>query len=208
MTLRNLTFALGVALCPVLPAHAEIAPRDGWVVIDTAMPFDGLVEAVKASVAAHEMNVVTEAGPTAAAAKLGVTLPGNRVIGVFHARFAIRILPLSTAAMIEAPIRFYVTEETDGTATLSWKEPSFVLAPYTPEGGADLALPYPWLMRNDITVRGKWMYPRWAPGRLVALVRAGLLDLDQFLAHALRQARRPTQEVARPLCPAGDGGHF
>lgn len=25
-------------------------------------------------------------------------------------------------------------------------------------GGEGLDLPYPWIMRNDITVRGKWMY--------------------------------------------------
>jgi alcohol dehydrogenase len=31
--------------------------------------------------------------------------------------------------------------------------------------GGDLALNYNWLMHNDITVRGKWMYPRDAiPG--------------------------------------------
>jgi alcohol dehydrogenase len=47
-------------------------------------------------------------------------------------------------------------------------------------GGADLALPYPWLMHNDITVRGKWMYPRDAVARMVRLVRAGLIDLAQF----------------------------
>lgn len=48
------------------------------------------------------------------------------------------------------------------------------------QGGADLALPYPWLMRNDITVRGKWMYPRDAVFQMVRLVRAGLIDLAQF----------------------------
>jgi len=49
-------------------------------------------------------------------------------------------------------------------------------------GGEPLALPYPWLMRNCITVLGKWMYPREASIRLAALVRAGLLRLDQFEA--------------------------
>jgi alcohol dehydrogenase len=44
----------------------------------------------------------------------------------------------------------------------------------------DFALPYPWLMRNDITVRGKYMYPRDAVARMVRLVRAGLIDLSQF----------------------------
>ncbi|GHJ30776.1 hypothetical protein TPA0910_52090 [Streptomyces hygroscopicus subsp. sporocinereus] len=27
-------------------------------------------------------------------------------------------------------------------------------------GGDDLARPYPWIMRNSMTVRGQWMYPR------------------------------------------------
>jgi alcohol dehydrogenase len=49
-------------------------------------------------------------------------------------------------------------------------------------GGEPLALPYPWLMRNCITVLGKWMYPREATTRLANLVRAGLLRLDQFEA--------------------------
>lgn len=122
-----------------LPALAEVAPRPGWQVIDTDKPFAVLVDAVRAATKAQGMNVVTEAGPTAAAAAQGVTIPGNRVIGVFHVRYALRILPLSTAAMIEAPIRFYVTEDADGTATLAWKEPSFVFAPYALEGGAELA---------------------------------------------------------------------
>ena len=47
-------------------------------------------------------------------------------------------------------------------------------------GGDDLALPYPWLMRNGITVRGQWMFPRAAAPRLVALARSGLLDLGQY----------------------------
>lgn len=45
-------------------------------------------------------------------------------------------------------------------------------------GGDDLALPYPWLMRNSVTVRGQWMGPRTVNPALIALVRAGLLDLD------------------------------
>ena len=47
-------------------------------------------------------------------------------------------------------------------------------------GGDDLALPYPWIMRNDITVRGKWMYPPEAVTRMTGLIRAGLLDLGHF----------------------------
>ncbi|ATY12543.1 alcohol dehydrogenase [Amycolatopsis sp. AA4] len=44
----------------------------------------------------------------------------------------------------------------------------------------DVALPYPWLMLNSVTVRGRWMYPRDAVPKLIALARCGLLDLTQF----------------------------
>jgi alcohol dehydrogenase len=51
-------------------------------------------------------------------------------------------------------------------------------------GGAgredDLRLPYPWLMRGGITVRGQWMCPADAPARLFALIRSGQLDLHHF----------------------------
>jgi alcohol dehydrogenase len=72
------------------------------------------------------------------------------------------------------------------------------------EGGEEFALPYPWIMRNDVTVRGKWMYPRWAPGRLVAQIRAGLLDLGQFTATAF-----PLEGVAGAVAhAAANGGPF
>ncbi len=49
-------------------------------------------------------------------------------------------------------------------------------------GGPGLELPYPWIMRNCITIHGVWMYPPEATTRLVALIRAGLLRLDHFEA--------------------------
>ncbi|MDB5818432.1 MAG: alcohol dehydrogenase [Rhizobacter sp.] len=70
------------------------------------------------------------------------------------------------------------------------------------EGGEDLALPYPWLMRNDITVRGKWMYPRWAPARLVAMIRAGLLDIAQFEV-ATFELEQVQEAVAHAAANAG-----
>ncbi|WP_342628550.1 zinc-binding alcohol dehydrogenase family protein [Nguyenibacter vanlangensis] len=47
-------------------------------------------------------------------------------------------------------------------------------------GGEELALPYPWIMRNLITVSGQWMYPREIIPDCIALVRSGLLQLDHF----------------------------
>ena len=46
------------------------------------------------------------------------------------------MLEASIPAGIEAPIRFYITENDDGTATLSYKRPSSVFAPYIDGGDA------------------------------------------------------------------------
>jgi uncharacterized protein (DUF302 family) len=116
----------------------SIAPREGWAVHDTGQDFATLLKSLKAAVKAEGMFVVTQAGPTGAAASRGITIPGNRVIGVYNNDFAVRALATSTAAMIEAPIRFYVTENPDGTASLSYKTPSMVFAPYLDEGGEEL----------------------------------------------------------------------
>jgi len=119
-------------------AQAEMAPRDGWSVTPTGKSYDQLIDDVKAAAKANKMGVVTQAGPTGAARNRGITIPGNRVIGLFNNSYAVNILNLSTAAMIEAPIRMYVTENADGTATLSYKLPTTVFAPYTEEAGSEL----------------------------------------------------------------------
>ena len=51
-------------------------------------------------------------------------------------------------------------------------------------GGAGLDLPYPWMMRNCITLHGQWMYPPHATILMTAMIRAGLVSLDQFAVTA------------------------
>lgn len=121
-----------------VPAQT-LSDRPGWQVHRTKMGYSALIDALKDATRANGMAVVTQAGPTGAARARGIEIPGNRVIGVFNNETAVRVLALSTAAMIEAPIRFYITENTDGTANLAWKTPSHVFAPYMPEAGAELA---------------------------------------------------------------------
>lgn len=127
-----------LAFLAALPASAEMAPRPGWSVTTTTKTYSALIADLKSAVKGNKFGVVTQAGPTKAAKSRGITIPGNRVIGVFNNRYAVRTLALSTAAMIEAPIRFYVTENADGSATLSYKTPSSVFAPYFEEAGPDL----------------------------------------------------------------------
>lgn len=79
------------------------------------------------------------------------------------------------------------------------------------QGGGDVGLPYSWLMRHGITVRGQWMYPPEAVTRIAGMVRAGLVKLDDFavtsfdldhandaVAHAAVNARPFQMTVIRP----------
>lgn len=45
-------------------AAASPAPREGWSVIETDMPYQTLINRVKEAANANGMGVVTEAGPT------------------------------------------------------------------------------------------------------------------------------------------------
>lgn len=136
--MRAALVALALILTPMM-ALTEMAPRDGWSVTPTSKSYDQLIADVKSAAKANKMGVVTQAGPTGAAKSRGITIPGNRIIGLFNNVYAVNILNLSTAAMIEAPVRVYVTENADGTATLSYKLPSTVFAPYVDEAGPELA---------------------------------------------------------------------
>lgn len=120
-------------------AFEDLAPRKGWEVHRSDYSYADLSERVREAVSSNGLAVVTRAGPTSAAKKRGIEIPGNTVIGAFNNVFAVRILSLSTAAMIEAPVRLYVTENEDGTGTVSYKRPSTVFAPYVDEGGEALS---------------------------------------------------------------------
>ena len=141
--MQRLVILIAAALIAPLfigqPQAGSIAPRAGWAVHDTGQGYAKLLDSLKAAIKAEGMYLVTQAGPTAAAKQRGITIPGNRVLGVYRNDYAVRALATSTAAMIEAPIRFYVTENEDGTATLSYRTPSAVFAPYLDEGGAELS---------------------------------------------------------------------
>ena len=120
-------------------AHAQLTVPDGWMALQSQHPYPKLVENVLAAAKNNKIGVVTQASATKGAkAVLNKDIAGNFVIGLYHPRFAVRMLEASIAAGIEAPIRVYVTENDDGTSTLSYKKPSFVFAPYMEEGGEAL----------------------------------------------------------------------
>ena len=133
------TLALALSLGNVAPADADDWSKLlGWKVTKTAHSYPVLIERLDAAVKANKMGLVTRASATLGAKKvLDKDIPGNMVVGVYHPRFAVPMLEASIPAGIEAPIRFYITENDDDTATLSYKTPTAVFAPYE-DGGQKL----------------------------------------------------------------------
>ena len=130
--------ALALLLAAGSGEAAGLGKPKGWRVLPTKHAYAALLTRLEAAVKAAGMNIVNAASASDGAAQQGFKIAGNRVVGVYRNDFARRMLAASLAAGIEAPIRIYVTENADGTATLSYKPPSLVFAPYFKEGGKDL----------------------------------------------------------------------
>ena len=105
------------------------APSDTRV-LPTRHSFDQLLGRIERAVEKNGLGVVATASASRGAAARGVKIPGNAVVMVFRNDLAVRLLAASIPAGIEAPLRLYVTENADRTATLSFRVPSAVFAPY------------------------------------------------------------------------------
>jgi uncharacterized protein (DUF302 family) len=109
-----------------VPAHAQ----DARITAVSRAPFQQVAEALERAITEEKMGLVCHANAQRGAAARGVTIKGNQVLMVFRPDFAIRLLAADPRAGFEAPIRIYVYENADGTATVSYLPPSAVFAPY------------------------------------------------------------------------------
>ena len=131
--LKTLNRILGVLpliflLCGPLPTDAKDAsPR---VHHATNKPFVPFIKDLTAAIRKNKMGLVARASAQAGAASIGVNIPGNQVLMVFRPDFAVRMLKADIEAGFEAPIRFYVVEQSDGTARVSYIKPSHIFAGY------------------------------------------------------------------------------
>lgn len=141
---RHLTGVLTVIIIVfflVANAHSgthKSLKRDGWITYETDIPFAELYPRLKTALKASPLRHITTASASAGAKGRGITIPGNRVVGVYNNFFAVRMLEASIAAGIEAPLRFYLTERSDGSSNLTYKIPTEVFRPYFEEGGKPL----------------------------------------------------------------------
>lgn len=119
--------ALALASVASVLAQSHSGPMQ---VLPSPYSFEVLIERVEQAVQRHDLGVVATASASRGAAIRGIKIPGNAVIMVFRNDYALRVLEASVAAGIEAPLRLYLTENADGTATLSYRQPSAVFQPY------------------------------------------------------------------------------
>ena len=115
---------------PVPLSADNPTPYPGTRMVDTGKPFEPFVSDLQAAIKANAMGIVAQACADCGARAIAVTIPGNRVIMIFKPQFAVRMLAASEAAGIEAPLRLYVTEQPDGTARLTYRQPSQVFGAY------------------------------------------------------------------------------
>lgn len=132
---RRAAFSLAASLA-AFSAHASAQPGadraalSETVVIESRHSFNTLVGRLEHAVEANRMGVVARASASAGAAARGVKIPGNLVLMVFRNDFAVRMLAASVPAGIEAPLRIYVTERADGSASVAYRTPTSIFAPY------------------------------------------------------------------------------
>ncbi len=118
---------------------AADSPYQGTIVVKSKHGFDALVTRLEKSVADHKMGLVAEASASRGAATRGVKIAGNMVLMVFRNDYAVRMLQASVPAGIEAPLRLYITENADGSGSLTYRTPSAVFAPYASPALAEMA---------------------------------------------------------------------
>ena len=130
-SMSYLRFLLSLVLLGEAALVSSPAAADSERVTHVARrPFQDVVTTLQKSVESHKMVLVCEADAQKGAASRGVKIGGNRVLLVFRNDFAVRLLEADPSAGFEAPLRIYVYENADGTATISYRAPSAVFAPY------------------------------------------------------------------------------
>ncbi len=129
-SLRRRTLAVAALLALALNVAAAEVDLPGTVTLPSPHNFKTLLERTKSAIEAQKMGLVAQASASAGAAARGVPIAGNAVLMVFRNDYAVRMLQASVSAGVEAPLRLYLTEDADGTASLRYRTPSSVFAPY------------------------------------------------------------------------------
>jgi uncharacterized protein (DUF302 family) len=123
------------ALCVIVPLVLAIAPapsagQEGRITAVSKAPFAHVATALERAIADEKLALVCHANAQRGAQGRGVSIKGNQVMMVFRNDLAVRLIGADPGAAFEAPMRIYVYENADGTATVTYVPPSVLLAPY------------------------------------------------------------------------------
>lgn len=121
-------FLVGLAL--FLGSRTTMGAQAEQVTLTSKAPFARVAAALEKAIADHGMGLVCRANAQQGAASRGVKIPGNQVLMVFRNDFAVRLINAEPRAAYEAPMRIYLYENSDGTASLVYVRPSSLFRPY------------------------------------------------------------------------------
>ncbi len=128
--MRRSTIVMVALIVGASAAPTAVFAQEGMVTARSRALFAKVAEALEQAITDQKMALVCHTDAQKGAAARGTALKGNQVLMVFRNDFAVRLIAADPAAGFEAPMRIYVYENPDGTATVSYVPPSVVLAPY------------------------------------------------------------------------------
>jgi len=120
-----------------MPAELKSVPfterrvvRDFQRVRISRLPLAGVVSRLRDAITANDVWVLHEIDPQTLLRKGGYAIAAARQIFFFHPRLMARLLTADAAALIEAPLKFAVTELEDGGVAVRWLDPEAAFARY------------------------------------------------------------------------------
>jgi uncharacterized protein (DUF302 family) len=121
---------MALVIVVLVTSAVAAAEESGRVTLTTPAPFARAAAALEQAISNNKMALVCHANAQQGAAGRGVAMKGNQVLMVFRNDFAVRLVAADPATGFEAPIRIYIYENGDGTATISYVPPSRLFARY------------------------------------------------------------------------------
>lgn len=128
--MRRPMIAMMTLIACVGASAASVPAQDARVTAVSRAPFANVAEALERAITDQNLVLVCHADAQRGAQARGVSIKGNQVMMVFRNDYALRLIKADPAAAFEAPMRIYVYENADGTATVTYVLPSVLLAPY------------------------------------------------------------------------------
>jgi len=128
--MRPAAFSLIVLVVFLAVQPVPIFAKDDRITGVSKAPFARVTAALQKAVAQHKLTLVGISDVKKAPQPKGTTIRGNQVVMVFRNDLLTRLVKADPAAAFEAPMRFHVYENQDGTATVTYVKPSVLLRSY------------------------------------------------------------------------------